>query len=168
MRVPASPLRGELTSVRPATDTDADLLVRWHRDPEIARYWDSETFTHDEIRARLASQDVDPYIVEADGEPIGYLQAWFDGDPPRDAGLDMFLVPAARGRGFGPDAARALTAYLLQEARRDLLTVDPYLSNTRAIRAWRKAGFRPIEERPPDGDHTETWLLMTTSPVASE
>ena len=161
MRVPTSPLRGELTSVRPATDADTDLLVTWHRDPEIARYWDNETFTHEEMRARLARQDVDSYIVEADGEPIGYLQAWF-GDAPEDAGLDMFLVPEARGRGFGPDAARALATYLLQETRRDRLTVDPYLSNARAIRAWRKAGFRPIEERQPDADHTEAWLFMTT------
>jgi aminoglycoside 6'-N-acetyltransferase len=151
--------------VRPATDADTELLVSWHRDPEIARYWDNETFTHEEMRARLARQDVDPYIVEADGEPIGYLQAWF-GDVPEDAGLDMFLVPGARGRGFGPDAARALATYLLQEARRDLLTVDPYLSNARAIRAWRKAGFRPIEERQPDADHAEAWLFMTSERLA--
>jgi aminoglycoside 6'-N-acetyltransferase len=151
--------------VRPATDADTELLVSWHRDPEIARYWDNETFTHEEMRARLARQDVDPYIVEADGEPIGYLQAWF-GDVPEDAGLDMFLVPGARGRGFGPDAARALATYLLQDARRDLLTVDPYLSNARAIRAWRKAGFRPIEERQPDADHAEAWLFMTSERLA--
>lgn len=161
MRVPSSPLRGELTSVRPATDADAELLVRWHRDPEIARYWDNETFTHEEMRARLARPDVDPYIIEAHGEPIGYLQAWF-GDAPSDAGLDMFLVPTARGHGFGPDAARALATYLLQETGRNRLTVDPYLSNKRAIRAWQEAGFRPIEERRPDVDHTETWLLMMT------
>lgn len=59
MRVPASPLQGKLTSVRPATDADTDLLVGWHRDPEIARYWDNETFTHEEMRARLARPDAD-------------------------------------------------------------------------------------------------------------
>jgi aminoglycoside 6'-N-acetyltransferase len=161
MRVPSSPVRGELTSVRPATDADADLLVSWHRDPEIARYWDNETFTHDEMRARLARREVDPYVIEADCEPIGYLQVWF-GHAPGQAGLDMFLVPAARGRGFGPDSARALAHYLLHETRLNRLTVDPYLSNTRAVRAWQKAGFRPVEKRPPDADHSETWLLMMT------
>jgi aminoglycoside 6'-N-acetyltransferase len=151
--------------VRPATDADTDLLVRWHRDPEIARYWDNETFTRKEMRARLARQDVDPYIIEADGEPIGYLQAWF-GEAPEDAGLDMFLVPGARGRGFGPDAARTLATYLLEKTRRDVLTVDPYISNTRAILAWQKAGFRPVEERPPDADHMAAWLFMTTELLA--
>src|ERR1700675_1370853 len=81
MRALTSPVRGELTSVRPATDADADILVSWHRDPESARYWDNETFTHDEMRARLARRDVDPYVIEADCEPIGYLQVWF-GEAP--------------------------------------------------------------------------------------
>jgi aminoglycoside 6'-N-acetyltransferase len=159
MRVPSNPLRGELTSVRPATDADAELLVRWHADPEVARYWDNETFTHKQMRARLARPDVDPYIIEASDEPIGYLQAWF-GDAPNEAGLDMFLVPTARGHGFGADAARVLATYLLRETEQNSLTVDPYLSNERAIRAWQKAGFRAIEERRPDVDHAETWLLM--------
>jgi aminoglycoside 6'-N-acetyltransferase len=167
MIVPPRPVLGELTSVRPATGADADLLVRWHRDPEVARYWDNETFTHEQMRVRLARRDVHPYIIEAACEPIGYLQVWF-ADAPGDAGLDMFLIPAARGRGFGPDAARAVANYLLRETDRNRLTVDPYLSNARAIRAWQKAGFRPVEQRPPDVDHTETWLLMTAELTSSE
>jgi GNAT superfamily N-acetyltransferase len=65
----------------------------------------------------------------------------------------MFLVPAARGRGLGPDSARTLVSYLLQEPGRERLTADPYLWNEPTIRAWRKAGFRPIEERAPDAQH---------------
>jgi len=149
MRVPPRRVLGELTSVRPATGADADLLVRWHRDPEVARYWDNETFTHQQMRARLGRRDVDPYIIEATCEPIGYLQVWF-------------------ADGLGPDAARALANYLLRETDRTRLTVDPYLSNARAICAWRKAGFRPVEQRPPDRNHTENWLLMTTELTSPE
>jgi aminoglycoside 6'-N-acetyltransferase len=161
MRLPAIPLRGQFTSLRHATDDDVELLVNWHEDPDVSRYWDDETFTHEEMLARLARPDVDAYIIEADGEPVGYLQAWFD-PTSTDAGLDMFLVPAARGRGFGPDAARTVASYLVQESGRERLTVDPYLWNEPAIRAWRKAGFRPIEERPPDAQHTADRLLMGT------
>ena len=32
--------------------------------------------------------------------------------------------------------------------------------NERAVRAWRKAGFEPVEERLPDEEHTSRWLLM--------
>src|SRR5437867_5893684 len=77
VRVPSKPLEGELTVVRPATLDDADLLVGWHADPGVAEFWDGETFTRGEMLARLARTDVDAYVVESAGEPVGYLQAWF-------------------------------------------------------------------------------------------
>ena len=152
-------VRGRLTTLRPATEGDVDLLVAWHADPEVSRYWDDETFTADEVRARLRRDEVDPWIVEADGEPVGYLQSWWEEDPPRRGGLDGFLIPSARNRGYMPDAARALAHALLDAGWEDV-TVDPYLWNEHAVHAWRKAGFEPVEEREPDEDHTARWLLM--------
>ncbi len=166
MRVPDSPLHGEFTVVRPATADDVDLLVDWHADPDVARYWDGETFTREEMLLRLARPDVDPYVVQEDDEPVGYLQAWFDDDSPDDGGLDMFLMPAARGRGLGPDGARTLARWLLSAGQRRRLTVDPYLSNEGAVRAWSKAGFRPVEKREPDHGHAAPWLLMAVDRTA--
>jgi aminoglycoside 6'-N-acetyltransferase len=152
-----------MIEVREATEDDADLLVAWHANPEVARYWDGETFTRDEMIERLRRREVEPYIVEADGKPVGYLQAWHEGDG-REGGIDMFLVPEARGRGLGPEAARALVGRLLGERGWRRVTVDPYLWNEPAIRAWRRAGFRDVEEREPDEEHTAAWLLMEYSP----
>ena len=149
-------LRGNLTEVRPATEDDVELLVAWHADPDVARYWDGETFTPDDMRVRLARPDVDAYVVETEGRPVGYLQAWREGDA---GGLDMFLIPEARGRGLGPDAARALATALRDEGW-TRITVDPYLWNERAIQAWKRAGFEPVERRSADGEHTADWLLM--------
>jgi aminoglycoside 6'-N-acetyltransferase len=148
-----------LTIVRPATAADADLLVEWHADPEVARFWDDETYTREEMLERLRRADVASFVVEADGEPVGYLQAWHEGDH-LEGGIDMFLVPAARGRGLGPDAARALASHLRDERGWRRVIVDPYLGNGTAIRAWRRAGFRDVEEREPDEEHTARWLLM--------
>jgi len=159
MRISRTPLTGRLTVVRPATRADADLLVGWHADPGVAEFWDGETFTREEILTRLARPDVDAYVIESAGEPVGYLQAWFD-DSPDECGIDMFLVPTARGRGLGPDAARTIVTYLLRVAGRMRVTVDPYLWNDRAVRAWQRAGFRSVAERPPDEDHMHAWLLM--------
>jgi aminoglycoside 6'-N-acetyltransferase len=150
-------LRGEATVIRPAGEHDADLLVRWHADPNVSRYWDDETFTRDEMLDRLRRQDVEAFVVEADGQPIGYLQVWADVD---GGGIDMFLVPEARGRGLGPDAARAVARYLRAERGWRRVTVDPYLWNTAAVRAWERAGFRRVEEREADAEHTAPWLLM--------
>jgi aminoglycoside 6'-N-acetyltransferase len=136
-------IRGEATVVRPVGDADAELLVAWHDDSEVARYWDDERFTREQMLARLRRPDVDAYLVETGGEPVGYLQVSHERER---GGIDMFLVPAARGRGLGPDAGRAI--------------VDPYLWNEAAIRGWRRAGFRDIEEHEPDANHTARWLLM--------
>jgi aminoglycoside 6'-N-acetyltransferase len=110
------------------------------------------------MRERLSRREVDPYIVERNAEPIGYVQAWRAADG--GGGLDMFLVPHARGAGAGPDAARALATYLRDEQGWTRVTVDPYTWNDAAVRAWERAGFVPVEERPPDADHTSRWLLM--------
>jgi aminoglycoside 6'-N-acetyltransferase len=146
-------VRGERTTLRRADEGDVDRLVAWHADPDVSRYWDEETFTADELRDRLARPDVEPWIVEVDGEPIGFLQV-------HETGLDMFLVPPARGRGLGPDAARAMTRYLLEERGWSRVTVDPYTWNEPALRAWRRAGFVPVSHHPPDDEHTAAWVLM--------
>jgi aminoglycoside 6'-N-acetyltransferase len=150
-------IRGRLTTVRAATEDDAALLSRWHADPEVARYWDDKTFTEADMRVRLGRDDVESYIVEEGETPVGYLQVWSEGD---GGGIDMFLVPDARGRGLGPDAARAVALHLRDVRGWAVVTVDPYLWNEGGVRAWRRAGFRDVEEREPDDEHTARWLLM--------
>lgn len=110
---------------------------------------------------RLERLDVDPYIIEHDGQPIGYLQARYMETDPGVAGLDMFLVPSARGRGLGRDAARTRETWLLCAGGMHRDTVDTDPSNERAVRGWAKAGFRPRGgERDPDEHNTHPWLLM--------
>jgi len=153
-------LVGKATVVRPATPGDVDLLVAWHADPEVARYWDDETFTREQIELRLRRPDVDSYVVMRDEAPVGYIQAWFDRQSPGAGGIDMFLIPSARDRGFGPDAARTLARWLTTSGVLSRVTVDPYAWNGRAISAWKKAGFEPEEEREADDEHVDRWLLM--------
>jgi len=146
-------IRGERTALRRATDDDVELLVAWHADPDVARYWDDETFTPDEMRERLARDDVEAYVVEEHGAPVGYLQI-------HATGLDMFLVPEARGRGLGPEIARAAARHLLDDRGRARVTVDPYRWNEGAVRAWERAGFVAVSEHDADDEHTAPWVLM--------
>ncbi len=146
-------VQGRLTTLRPAGADDVDRLVAWHADPEVARYWDDETFTHAEMRERLARLDFEAWIVEESGEPIGYLQV-------HPEGLDMFLVPAARGRGLGPDAGRAMAEHLVRERGRTRVTVDPYSWNEGAVRAWERAGFVEVSRHESDDEHTAPWILL--------
>jgi aminoglycoside 6'-N-acetyltransferase len=107
-------LRGALTVLRPATDEDAPMLVRWHADPEVSRYWDDEVYTLESLLEELHEDGVEPWIVEADGEPVGFIQSWIDETAAPGSGLDLFLIPSARGRGLGPDAARTLALHMLE------------------------------------------------------
>jgi aminoglycoside 6'-N-acetyltransferase len=146
-------VRGRLTTLRPADAGDVDRLVVWHADPDVARYWDGETFTHAEMAERLARKDVEAWIVEERGEPVGYLQV-------HPEGLDMFLIPHARGRGLGPDAARSMAEHLVRERGRTRVTVDPYAWNEGAVRAWERAGFVEVSRHETDEEHTASWILM--------
>jgi aminoglycoside 6'-N-acetyltransferase len=153
-----------------------DRLVAWHADPEVARYWDDETFTRAEIAERLARDDVEAWIVEEAGEPVGYLQvhagaASAGGEAAAarsedraayggSGGLDMFLIPEARGRGLGPDAGRAMARHLVGERGRTRVTVDPYAWNEGAVRAWERAGFVEVSRHEADDGHLERWILM--------
>jgi aminoglycoside 6'-N-acetyltransferase len=144
---------GQLTTLRPAGTGDVDRLVAWHADPDVARYWDDETFTRAEMEDRLARADVEAWIVEEASEPVGYLQV-------HPEGLDMFLVPAARGRGLGPDAARAMADHLSRERGWTRVTVDPYAWNEGAVRAWGRAGFVEVSRHEAGGEYTAPWILM--------
>ena len=146
-------VRGRLTSLRRADAGDAGRLVAWHADPEVARYWDDETFTRAEMEERLGRDDVEAWIVEERGEPVGFLQIHPDG-------LDMFLIPDVRGRGLGPDAARAMAEHLIGERGRTRVTVDPYAWNEGAVRAWERAGFAEVSRHEADDGHTAPWILM--------
>ena len=146
-------VRGRLTTLRPAGADDVDRLVAWHADPDVARYWDDETFTRGEMEERLARPEVEAWVVEESGEPVGYLQVHAEG-------LDMFLIPAARGRGLGPDAARAMTRHLVDDRGWSRVTVDPYAWNEGAVRAWERAGFVEVSRHEADDGHTAPWILM--------
>ncbi|HYM69333.1 MAG TPA: GNAT family N-acetyltransferase [bacterium] len=142
-------IAGSRTTLRPVSDADLDALARWFGDPAFVVWWGGTPKRREEVAEKYLG--VDParqaFIVEADGMPIGYIQAW--SDQPPDGGVDIVLVPEAQGRGLGVDAVRALSAHLRAAGWRQIIA-DPVARNRRAIRAFEKAGFIKIGEQ---GEH---------------
>jgi aminoglycoside 6'-N-acetyltransferase len=118
-------------------------------------------------------------IIETDerelgSRPIGYIQYWSPDEMPPDqllrlqpgqtGGIDMFLVPSARARGLGPDAARALAGFLLDMLGWSRVTVDPAADNVRAHRAWAKAGFTFERELPDHPDGPSILMVIEATP----
>jgi aminoglycoside 6'-N-acetyltransferase len=161
-------IRGERTALRLATAADLDLLVGWFADPEVHRWWDGAPKPREEVARKYPGgrrPQVESFIIEADGAPVGYIQSWVN--DATSGGLDMFLVPAARHRGLGPDAARALVRHLLTERGWRRVTVDPAAGNVRAIRAWAKAGFVYERDWPDHPDGPAVLMAVEADPEAT-
>ena len=145
-------LEGRSTRLVPTREEDLDLLAGWFADPGFVEHWGGVPLSRAEVAAKYLGRRrprVESFLVLARGAPAGYAQYWRAG--PDGGGIDLVLHPAARGRGLGPDAARALLAHLHGERGWRRVTVDPEASNVRAVRAWEKAGFRRVAGPSADG-----------------
>jgi aminoglycoside 6'-N-acetyltransferase len=152
---------GEMV-IRPIAEGDEVELVRIHRTPEVARWWDEPEegfpWTDDSESVRLT--------IEVDGAVAGLIQYWEETDPKyRHAGIDIFLDPAFRGRGLGTEAVRRVVRMLIDERGHHRITIDPAAENRAAIRAYEKVGFKPVGvmrqyERDTAGEGWHDSLLM--------
>jgi len=158
-------LRGRHVTLRPTTVEDAPALAAILAEPGVARWWGA--FDLDRVVADLVEggPDEQPFVIERDGEVVGYIQAVEEDDPDfRHAGIDLFLRTDAQGRGLGPDAIRTLAIELIDGRGHHRLTIDPAADNARAIAAYAKLGFRPVGvmrryQRMPDGRWADALLM---------
>lgn len=158
-------LRGSLVRLRPATPEDIPELARIRAEPEVARWWRGGEDMAAAVAEDLAEEGTETFVVEHDGRVAGAIQWHAEEEPDyRHAGIDIYLDPAVRGRGFGADAVRTLARHLIVDLGHHRLVIDPAADNAAAIRCYSKVGFSPVGlmrryERGVDG----TWhdgLLM--------
>jgi len=146
---------------RPFTADDLPLMRRWLERPHIRQWWGEPEVELGYIRDMIEGRDTTkPFIFSADGEPLGYIQYWLIGDHqnatwiadypwlaelPTDAvGVDLSIGDAANvARGIGSKALRAFVEHLMEHGYRNIF-IDPDPANRRAVRAYEKAGFRPM------------------------
>lgn len=160
MGVPEPSLATRLT-LRPLATGDEAELLRIHRAPEVACWWDmpDERFPWDEpASTRL--------VIELDGMLVGLIQFWEEPEPKyRHAGIDLFLDPALHGRGIGTESVRRVARMLFEERAHHRITIDPAVDNVAAVKAYEKVGFRAVgvmrrAERDASGGGWHDSLLM--------
>jgi aminoglycoside 6'-N-acetyltransferase len=147
--------------LRPLAEGDEAELLRIHLTPEVMRWWDvpEQDFPWDEPESTRLT-------IEIDGTVAGLIQYSEENEPKyRHAGIDLFLDPALYGRGYGSEAVRRVIRLLIGERGHHRITIDPATTNVAAIRAYEKAGFKPVgvmrqAERDVDGTGWHDALLM--------
>lgn len=132
--------------------------------PGIASRWGEPDEV--ELLSKAAGTDESTaFAIELEGEVVGLIQYHEEDDPMyRHAGIDLFLSPNVHGQGLGTDAVRTLALHLVRDRGHHRLVIDPAADNTAAIRAYEKAGFRPVGvmrqyERLPGGDWHDGLLM---------
>jgi aminoglycoside 6'-N-acetyltransferase len=148
-------------TLRPLAEGDEPELLRIHRTPEVARWWDApaDDFPWDEPESTRLT-------IEVDGRVAGMIQFAEEPEPKyRHASIDLFLDPAVHGRGLGTEAVRRIVSHLIDERGHHRITIDPATENVTAIQAYEKAGFRRVgvmrrAERDPDGGGWHDAALM--------
>lgn len=147
--------------LRAIQQRDVAELRRIRQTPEVVAWWAGmdEEFPFDE-------PDSTCLAVEVDGVVVGQVQFWEETDPQyRHAAVDVFIDPARHGQGIGTEAVRMVVRHLIADRGHHRVTIDPATANTAAVRAYEKAGFKPVgvmrqHERDADGTGWHDSLLM--------
>ena len=151
------------------------LLAAWLEEPHIREWWGDPReelgFIRDMVEGRDSTR---PFLILLDDQPVGYIQMWYLGhyqneawtkdnpwllELPSDAvGVDLSLGEATLlSKGIGSAALDVFVAMLRRQGH-ETIVIDPDPANARAVRAYVKAGFRPVPEL--DGRTGDGVLIM--------
>ena len=150
--------------LRPLVVEDRAEVGRILGDPSVARWWGPGNLEA-RVEETFADDGTERFVILVDGRVVGTVQFHEEDDPDyRHAGLDIVLDAEHQGRGLGVDALRTLARFLIDVRGHHRLTIDPSAANERAIRAYRRVGFRPVGvvrryERGPDGTFHDGLLM---------
>ena len=157
-------LQGDQVTLRPMSADDLEPLVDLFAEPEVARWWPGENLPRLQARLTDAEEGVG-LVIEVEEDLIGFVQFFEETDPDyRHASIDIVLHPNWTDRGLGTDAVRTLARHLFEDRGHHRLTIDPTVSNLRAIASYRKVGFRDVGvmrryERANDGTWRDSLLM---------
>lgn len=142
---------------RPMTHSDLDLVVDFMSREHVVRWWFDEQPVRERFIGKInGSERLRPWLVLHRGAPVGYVQDYLLGDHPDYAlaigvepsavSLDLFIAePGLVGKGFGPRVIeRFCDLHIWTQPTVTGVTINPNPSNTRAVRAFEKAGLEKV------------------------
>lgn len=171
----------EKVKFRRLATPDLPLMHRWLSQPYLVDLWlYGKPFQFEDVvrkyKPRIDGvEPTEPFLILWEDSPIGYIQSYLWKDYPEAttlfnareesaAGLDVFIgEEGLLGRGIG---VSVLTAFLRDVvfARYEVsqCVITPLVNNPRAIRAYRKAGFREVRVIEPPNEPAPVQLMAVT------
>jgi len=129
-----------------------ELYWEWEQDPAVLAGLGRQTLPSPEEHAELVHQRAAATldcllftVYDMTGEgPVPAGVAGVEGDFRRRKGMFYIALgsEAHRNKGVGSEAARLVLDYAFHVANLESVWLVAYASNTRAIRAYQRAGFR--------------------------
>ena len=134
-------------------------MFEWLNNEHVIQWYEKQTPTLDEVKTKYlprihGEEPVKPYLILANGVPMGYIQEYYLSDDPElkpyingnFAGLDLFIGdPAYLGQGLGAQILHEfLRQVIFQEEEIEGCLVDPSPNNPRIIRVNEKVGFKHL------------------------
>jgi RimJ/RimL family protein N-acetyltransferase len=145
-------LRGERVLLRAATEDDLKILAEWYVDPEFTTLQSgtyqitSPSETLEQITKWFSNKDArggGNFVIELieTGEVVGSVNLFGGALPQRAATAAMQVGGASVGKGIGTEALRLLLNYGFREVGLNRIQLEVFAYNSRAVRAYEKAGF---------------------------
>ncbi|PIR48673.1 hypothetical protein COU80_03130 [Candidatus Peregrinibacteria bacterium CG10_big_fil_rev_8_21_14_0_10_55_24] len=171
--------------VRTMEDTEQEyaLLLKWLTNPTVEEWYENRAGqTVDAIKAKyrprvVGESHIQAAIIEWHSAPVGYLQFYETREEkeynvkeplleqPHVWAMDILIgEPDHFGKGIGSTALKLMLRYLFEQRSAKTVIIDPDMRNTRAIRAYEKAGFRKLKIlrnwEQHTGQPTDAWLMV--------
>lgn len=157
-------LVGEKINLRPSTIKDREKIFNWLTNSNLTRemigppnFPDSkipswEEFKVDYYESYFTGSHPTKgqcFIIELNGTEIGQINHNSICSLDNSTDLDIWLSDIQfTGKGYGTDAILTICSYLNQKYGCKRIKISPSKRNLRAIKAYRKAGFKLTNEKP--------------------
>ena len=138
-------------------------MYKWLTDKRVLEWYEGRDFscTIDTLTHYIEElQNGFRMIIEYDGVPIGYAQAYrlideeFNEYDYQDSGKVVYAMDQFIGevdywnKGIGTKFLEMMSSYLKTNYNAFAILLDPHKNNLRAIRCYEKAGFKIIKPLP--------------------
>ncbi len=153
-------LKGEKVFLRPMTEDDWDILLKWNNDPEVLYFSEGDNITSHTLEGvqqiyRGVSQKAFCFIIEIDNIPVGNcwlqemnLERILEKYPGKDCRRIDLMIGRKEfwGKGIGTDVISTLTRFGFEEEKVDYIFGCVADYNPRSQKAFEKNGYHIVEK----------------------